>query len=340
MITYLVGGAVRDKLLGREVKDHDYVICNSSHADMLQAGYIQVGKEHSVYLHPDTKEEYSLAQDIQEDLRRRDLTINAMALRGSELIDPFHGSEDINRRVLRHVRPENFYTDPLRVYRLGRFSAELPDFSIDRSTIELIKSVANSPSFLKILPERIVKELEKVLVSRKPSKFFLLLKENNLLHHHFEELNDLSDKSFALTIALTDKLSVKQSAGLSYASLFAYAGESAPAKMSSRLGVSNEWANYATVVQKFFQKFKTSLSSMETVESFYQMDAYRNPKYVEVLVEILSVNGLEDQSIFLQKAFSLTRTISAKNISQKLSGKDLGMAIKRERVKHLESVIS
>lgn len=179
---YLVGGAVRDQLLNRPVKDHDYLVVGSTVEKMLSLGFIQVGKDFPVFLHPKTKEEYALARTerkaghgytgftcyaepdvtIEQDLSRRDLTINAMAKnRDGEIIDPYNGQQDLNNRILRHVS-EAFIEDPLRVLRVARFAARYHayGFTIAPETLELMTDISNSGELSTLSAERIWQEMQ------------------------------------------------------------------------------------------------------------------------------------------------------------------------------------
>lgn len=194
---YLVGGAVRDALLNLEVCDRDWVVIGSTADAMLDQGFQQVGKDFPVFLHPHTKEEYALARTerkagvgyhgfevfadpsvtLEEDLIRRDLTINAMAqAEDGELIDPYGGLKDIENRVLRHVS-EAFSEDPLRVLRLARFAAKLASFgfTIAPETKALMVDMVCSGELAALTPERVWQELVKVLKTDSPSVFFEVL---------------------------------------------------------------------------------------------------------------------------------------------------------------------
>ncbi len=197
MRIYKVGGAVRDELLGLEPADNDWVVVGSTPKQMLSLGYKQVGKDFPVFLHPDTREEYALARKerstgpshtafnfsfspnvtLEEDLSRRDITINAIAIDDAgNLIDPFNGKEDIDNRIIRHVSGA-FIEDPLRVLRVARFYAKLYEFNfvIDPSTQVLLDRLFPS---LKHLPgERIWQETEKVLYMENPEPYFGLIHE-------------------------------------------------------------------------------------------------------------------------------------------------------------------
>lgn len=195
MKTYLVGGAVRDRLLGREPAEKDWVVVGATPADLLKRGYRQVGRDFPVFLHPDTGEEYALARTerrtgpghtdfvcyadpgvtLEEDLQRRDLTINAIASAsdGSDLVDPYGGQGDIDARLLRHVSPA-FRDDPLRVFRVARFAAQLPGFTVCAETTALM---ADMVSELQALPgERVWQEFAKAMAGDAPARFFEVLR--------------------------------------------------------------------------------------------------------------------------------------------------------------------
>lgn len=184
MQVYLVGGAVRDALLGKKIRENDYVVVNETPENMLKKGFKQVGKDFPVFLHPKTHEEYALARKerktdkghhgfamdidqvtLEEDLLRRDLTINAIAQDSNgTLTDPYGGQSDIKNKVLRHVS-KAFIEDPLRVLRVARFQAMLPDFTIDAHTFELMtKLCSNKQEILSLPKERLWKEVEKASV--------------------------------------------------------------------------------------------------------------------------------------------------------------------------------
>lgn len=197
MKIYLVGGAVRDQLLGKPVKEKDWVVVGASEHDMLQKGFRQVGKDFPVFLHPKTKEEYALARKerkigkgytgfefdttpnvtLEEDLLRRDITINAMAqLDGvGPIIDPYGGQEDLDNEILRHVSPA-FAEDPVRILRIGRFAARFK-FNIAPETLELMREMVKAGEVDALVPERVWKELERALTEPFPWLFFKALSE-------------------------------------------------------------------------------------------------------------------------------------------------------------------
>ncbi len=197
MKIYLVGGAVRDKLLGLPVKERDWVVVGAKPEELLRLGYKQVGKEFPVFLHPQTAEEYALARmerkvapgytgfvfdtspevTLEEDLLRRDLTINAMAetLEG-DCIDPYHGREDLAKKILRHVSPA-FSEDPVRILRVARFAARYGEqgFTLAPETKALMKEMVACGEVKALVPERVWKEFERALGEQAPTLFFQTL---------------------------------------------------------------------------------------------------------------------------------------------------------------------
>ncbi|UNM96398.1 multifunctional CCA addition/repair protein [Ignatzschineria rhizosphaerae] len=211
--TYLVGGAVRDKLLKHPYHEHDWVVVGATPEILTQKGFLLVGKDFPVFLHPETKEEYALARSerkvakgyqgfevcadpsitLEEDLLRRDLTINAIAedIHGN-LIDPYGGAKDIENRILRHVS-DAFIEDPVRVLRLARFYARYYQygFTIAPETKSLIKTMIQSGELEALTPERVFQELNKALGEASPQAFFNALREVGALEILFPEVEAL-----------------------------------------------------------------------------------------------------------------------------------------------------
>jgi tRNA nucleotidyltransferase (CCA-adding enzyme) len=211
MQSYLVGGAVRDSLLGLSVKERDFVVVGASVDEMLAKGFRLVGRDFPIFLHPETHEEYALARTLrgdgntrgepladpdvtlEEDLARRDLTINAMAQDSTgELIDPFAGQEDIRKRILRHVSPA-FREDPVRVLRVARFMARYSNmgFSVAPETMGLMRKMSEEGSLDALVPERIWQELSKALMETDPPAFFTTLRECGALARVLPEIDRL-----------------------------------------------------------------------------------------------------------------------------------------------------
>ena len=213
MEIYEVGGAVRDLLLGLPVRERDWVVVGARPEDLLRDGYKQVGKEFPVFIHPKTGEEYALARTerkvgpgyhgfafdsastvtLEEDLKRRDLTINAMARdAGGSVIDPCGGREDLEHRRLRHVS-EAFAEDPLRILRVARFAARFTHlgFSVAQPTMALMKRLVETGEAAALRPERVWLETEKALAERDPQSYFEVLRECGALTVVFPEIDAL-----------------------------------------------------------------------------------------------------------------------------------------------------
>ena len=210
MQVYLVGGAVRDRLLGRPVKERDWVVVGASPEELERQGFVPVGREFPVFLHPQTHEEYALARlerkvapgyrgfttrfspdvTLEEDLRRRDLTINAMAeTAAGEIVDPYGGRRDLEARLLRHVS-DSFIEDPVRVLRAARFAARYAElgFHVAEETVALMRSMTESGELTALVPERVWQETERALGETRPDVFFETLRECGALQVIFPEL--------------------------------------------------------------------------------------------------------------------------------------------------------
>jgi len=208
---YIVGGAVRDALLGLDVKDHDYVVVGSTVEEMTGLGYQAVGKDFPVFLHPKTHDEYALARterktgkgykgfvvhadasvSLEEDLRRRDFTMNAIAKAANgDLIDFNNGVADIENRIIRHVS-DAFVEDPVRILRAARFSARFADFTIAPETMSLMKEMVANSEVDALVPERVWQELSRGLMEAQPSRMFDVLRACGALERLLPELDCL-----------------------------------------------------------------------------------------------------------------------------------------------------
>ncbi len=265
---YIVGGAVRDELLGRQAGDRDWVVVGSTPEALIGRGFIPVGADFPVFLHPITKEEFALArterktgrgykgftfytgQDVtlEDDLNRRDLTINAMALGpDGEIFDPLGGTEDLANRVLRHAGPA-FEEDPVRILRLARFAARFADFSIAPETMALCRQMVAAGEADALVAERVWQELSRGLVSEKPSRFFDVLAQCDAL--------PVVMVGFEWNTAVGTRLdALAQSALSSLPAMYAVAlltSEDREA-LSARLRASNECAQWARLLPTVFE---------------------------------------------------------------------------------------
>jgi tRNA nucleotidyltransferase (CCA-adding enzyme) len=213
MEKYLVGGAVRDKLLGYPVKERDWVVVGETPDSMINRGFRAVGKDFPVFLHPDSHEEYALARTerktapgykgfivyadadvtLEQDLQRRDLTINAIAMTSEgEIIDPYGGRDDLGKRIFRHVSPA-FAEDPVRILRVGRFAARYHHlgFKLAHATTDLMRTMVVAGEVDHLVPERVWAELSKALIEPSPSAFFCTLMDCGALEKIFPEIYQL-----------------------------------------------------------------------------------------------------------------------------------------------------
>ncbi|PUE12985.1 multifunctional CCA addition/repair protein [Limnohabitans sp. T6-20] len=221
MKVFVVGGAVRDALMGQSVNDRDWVVVGSTPEAMTAQGYVPVGKDFPVFLHPQTREEYALARTerktargykgfavqadpsvtLEEDLARRDLTVNAMAVPealahaapgawAGQIVDPYGGQADLKNKVLRHVT-EAFAEDPVRILRVARFAARFADFSVAHETMALMRQMVEDGEVDHLVPERVWQELAKGLMSERPSRMFGVLRECGALRVLLPELDRL-----------------------------------------------------------------------------------------------------------------------------------------------------
>ncbi|MGB3450781.1 MAG: multifunctional CCA addition/repair protein [Giesbergeria sp.] len=215
MQIYMVGGAVRDRLLGRPVNDHDWVVVGATPQQMLDLGYLPVGRDFPVFLHPETHEEYALARTerksgrgyrgfvvqsspevtLEEDLSRRDLTINAIASSAewtgvTGIFDPYNGARDLRDKVLRHVTGA-FHDDPVRILRVARFAARFTDFTVASETLALMRSMVHNGEADHLVPERVWQELARGLMEDKPSRMFDVLRACGALRVVLPEVDRL-----------------------------------------------------------------------------------------------------------------------------------------------------
>ncbi|MEB5972826.1 multifunctional CCA addition/repair protein [Pantoea dispersa] len=336
MKTFLVGGAVRDALLRLPVKDRDWVVTGATPDSMLAQGYQQVGRDFPVFLHPDSREEYALARTerksgngytgfvtqfapdvtLEQDLQRRDLTINAIAQAADgTLIDPYNGQQDLQQRTLRHVSAA-FNEDPLRVLRVARFAARFAhlNFRVAPETLALMRAMAHSGELAHLTAERVWKETEKALLTRNPQVYFQLLRDCGALQVLFPEIDNLYGipapikwhpeidtgvhalMTLTMAAALSDQLDVR------FATLFHDVGKALtpPEKWPShhghglagvpivealcqRLRVPNQVRDLALVVTEFHDIVHTieRQPAAALVALFDRIDAWRKPDRVE-----------------------------------------------------------
>jgi tRNA nucleotidyltransferase (CCA-adding enzyme) len=212
MKVYLVGGAVRDSLLGLSGSDRDWLVVGSTPEEMASLGYQPVGKDFPVFLHPETREEYALARTerktargykgfavhaapdvtLEEDLARRDLTINAIAQdpETGEIFDPYYGRKDLEHKVLRHVT-DAFREDPVRILRIARFASRFPDFEVATETLTLMKAMVDGGEVDALVSERVWQEIARGLMGKQPSRMLQVLRACGALQRLLPEVDRL-----------------------------------------------------------------------------------------------------------------------------------------------------
>lgn len=340
MQTYLVGGAVRDGLLGVTVKDRDWLVVGSTPEVMLAQGFQQVGKDFPVFLHPDSHEEYALARterrqgsghtgficdfspsiSVEQDLARRDLTINAMAERqGGQLIDPFGGQKDLQARLLRHVSPA-FSEDPLRVFRVAQFAARLQSFgfTVAPETMALMKQMTASGMLNELTAERVQNEFSKALMSNDPWPFFLVLRQCGALQQWFPEVDALfgvpqtqyyhPEVDTAIHVSQAIRVACQQgyNAGVRYAVLCHDFGKGLTPQadwprhpghearglppinaLSERLRVPKAWQRLALLVATWHSHMHRiyQLGSDEVLALLKALDVWRRPEMAEQFMQ-------------------------------------------------------
>jgi len=324
--TYLVGGAVRDALMGLPVKDRDWVVVGSSPQQMLDLGFLPVGLDFPVFLHPTTREEYALARTerktapgykgfaihaapsvtLQEDLGRRDLTINSIAVCADQvradgtfdaktIIDPFQGLQDIANKVLRHTTAA-FAEDPVRILRVARFAARFADFSVDAQTMALMQTMVAAGEVDHLVAERVWQELARGLMEQKPSRLFAVLAGCGALERLLPEL-DTSERAMGVidaAAALGAPLAVR------FACLAPDAvaqGTVSLAAMCQRLRVPSECHELAALSQRALHRVQRSdeANPAQLMDILELADSLRRPARFEQLVIVCALNaGIQD----------------------------------------------
>ena len=382
MEIYLVGGAVRDELLGRPVEERDWVVVGS-HAEALEdLGYQRVGRDFPVFLHPRTKEEYALARTerktapghggfavraspevtLEEDLARRDLRINAMAKAADgRLIDPFGGQQDLAKRMLRHVG-EAFGEDPLRVFRVARFAAQLPEFSVHSSTLALMSRMAGT--LVELPAERVWGEFRKALAAPAPQRFIEVLAAADCLGHWLPEL-----EGAALPRAASEEATPQQAAlegetlegatlegatlkgaiidarlpspAARYGGLGWVLDRAAAKRLSERLKAPKEYAALASQVagQGAALAHWRELDGEQLHGAVQAINGFRNPAWRRQLFEIVGLLAPAPMDELDRALKEMESSIRPRDFqAEGLRGTALGQRIKQERIKRLNAL--
>lgn len=354
MKTYLVGGAVRDFLLGNEANDRDYVVVNATPVEMLAAGYKQVGADFPVFLHPVTGSEYALARverkvgpgyhgfsviadgtvTLEDDLRRRDLTINSMAIEVDpntdkpigELIDPYDGMGDLGCKIIRHTS-EAFAEDPLRVLRVARFAAKLPEFTVAHQTKQLCSEMIERGDLKNLTQERVWLETYKAMDSKEPIRYFDELTSfcsaSNIPGLDF--LAYTSSAYISSVLVKTALLTEELRKDIVLAHLLVVASTEASFK-----GLSANVGRAVTLLRMDWYDFRPSYAYDRLVKS----GALRGQwPFISATLSMLDQAVVERN----EHALTLASAITASNFPG-LEGKELGEAIKHGRIAAISRV--
>lgn len=358
MELYVVGGWVRDSLLKKEgydidPQDRDWVVVGSTPEEMVAHGFLPVGKGFPVFLHPKTHEEYALARTerkishgykgfdfytgknvtLEEDLLRRDLTINAIAYDKSHaFVDPYNGIEDLHKKILRHVSPA-FREDPVRLLRLARFSARFPDFQIASETLLFSQEIVASGEADALVPERVFQELTRALGEKKPSRFFDVLKESGYLPRVFptwripNEMGPLLDKPLPADIRF----------GLS----FAFVPAPEVKEICLRLRASAEFQEIAYLSALFRDIVARAQWHSELIlDSLIRMDALRRPERFSKIMQVIQLARPEVcSSLWLAFGSSISHIDNRALMKSLRNPSEMPTALKKKRMDVIQEVM-
>ena len=336
MQVYLVGGAVRDELLDRNVTERDWVVVGTTAQTMLKLGYSQVGKDFPVFLHPQTKDEYALARTerksgtgytgfvcdadpsvtLEDDLLRRDLTINAMAKSADgEIIDPYGGLTDLKNKCLRHVS-DAFVEDPLRVLRVARFAARYAymGFEIAPDTVALMQRIAHSGELENLSAQRVWQETRRALAESSPSVYFTVLQQSDAMGHWFKPLN--SDATFSRILQQLDShCATLPDAASRLAYLAQGLSAEAAESMCKTLTVPNQVAHLVTLVCRYrdLLSLSVNLSADSLLTLFNGIDVWRKPAFLPELLKVFDAIWQDevDEMVAQQRQQTILRAADA-----------------------------
>jgi tRNA nucleotidyltransferase (CCA-adding enzyme) len=382
MKAYVVGGAVRDGLLGQPVHDRDWVVVGASPEALLAAGYRAVGRDFPVFLHPQTGEQYALARTerksaagyhgfqihaapdvtLEQDLARRDLTINAMALDpdSGAVVDPFGGQDDLRAKVLRHVSPA-FAEDPVRLLRLARFSARWPDFSVAPDTQALMRRLVEAGEVDALVPERVWQEVSRGLMERMPSRMFDVLRGCGALARLAPELDaplsdgaaPRSDRPLGSWAAIDASARAAESLEVRFACLCHELGDPAGATvhtaraeaLCARWRVDNECRELALLVLRERAALQQAAHAGPgaCLALLERCDAWRRPERFDAVLRAVALvtppgaSSGDASAVRLRRALKAARQVSVDSLRAQgrlgdADGPAIGLALRAARV--------
>lgn len=391
METYLVGGAVRDKMLNLPVKDRDWVVVGASVEDMQAQGFLQVGKGFPVFLHPQTQQEYALARterktapghtgfefdtsadvSLEQDLMRRDLTINAMAeTESGDIVDPYNGRRDLEQRVLRHVSPA-FSEDPLRVLRVARFAARFAHlgFLVAEETMTLMQAMVASDELDSLVAERVWQEIERAMAAPDPAIFITVLRDCGALRVILPELDKLFgvpqpakyhpeiDTGIHTVMCLEQVSKLTQDPVVRYATMLHDVGKGVTdqskwpshhghetlglklqTEITTRLHVPNEFSQLAALVCEHHTKLHriVELRPATVLKLLESLDAIRRPERMDKFLLACEADargrtGLEDRA-YPQRSYLL-------QVLHAVSAIDIAAALRQRETDNPKQVV-
>ena len=368
MKTYVVGGAVRDALLGLPVQDRDHVVVGATPEEMARQGFKPVGADFPVFLHPETHEEHALARTerktapgykgftfhaapdvtLEEDLRRRDLTINAMAQAGDgTIVDPHGGRRDLEAHLLRHVG-EAFAEDPVRILRVARFAARF-GFAVAPETMALMAAMVRSGEADALVPERVWQEIARGLMEQAPSRMVAVLVECGAFARILPEL----DRAMARHPGALERTATRidHAAGLGaalpvrYAALLLDATSEEVVALSARVNAPGDCRDLAVLAtrERTLVAHPGSLVADQLLALLERSDAFRRPERLALLVQVAQADaGAPDTDGFalkrrLERAFKAARSVDAGAIARE-HREDIPGAIQRARLAAIAAV--
>lgn len=353
MKIYLVGGAVRDKLLGIPVKEKDWVVVGASVKEMLKNGFIQVGKDFPVFLHPETKEEYALARterkiglgytgfefntatnvSLEEDLKRRDITINAIAESPNGLIiDPYNGREDLKNKLLRHVSPA-FSEDPVRILRVARFAARF-GYTVAEDTLKLMQTMVENGEVNALVAERVWKEFERALQEPHPEKFFEVLvacHANNILFPNIA----IPGPGINALLSAAQKTTRNT---IRFAALTHVFSEAELLNLCERYRIPNEYRDLALLlIRNLSQYTKINQFTPEEILNFLlNVDAFRREERFNDFLLAWEVCSSISLSPWLYECYQEAKNINIQSLIAHLNGKEIAQKIKEKRLEAIK----
>ncbi|MFW0055574.1 MAG: multifunctional CCA tRNA nucleotidyl transferase/2'3'-cyclic phosphodiesterase/2'nucleotidase/phosphatase [Coxiella endosymbiont of Dermacentor silvarum] len=360
MRIYLVGGAVRDELLGLLVKEKDWVVVGATPEEMITRGFKPVGKEFPVFLHPQTHEEYTLARTerktakgykgfsfyttpnvtLEEDLKRRDLTINAIAKTPSgKLIDPYGGQQDLKNKILRHVSPA-FQEDPVRILRLARLATKFPEFSIHPETLDLMKEMTNKGEVNALIPNRVWQELVRAIANKAPTRFFTVLHDCGALAILFYALHP---KNKGLD-ALSQIASRTPSPVMRFAALLSDLSPKVIQKLALQYRIPNKYSDLAIMISRFqgIYEYVSQTNEKELLNFILKTDALRRDKRFEQFLFICTslYPTLVKNNDKIKEAIKVIKSINIKPLQERqLKGENFAKALETLRLEAIRCSI-